>query len=415
MAEESSLEKKPVIRWGIFFAGAGMVVSSFLTIRHFFLANFPETIFRGSFCDLSAFLNCDSSAYSSIAHFHGIPLGYFGLILGIIFCLAAAFPSSRWESTNSFLSFWNALGVLGLLVYSVFILKSLCLLCSGYYLFSLLAFALFWASATPLQGWFTKFSRPSVALLLALAFLTASGAYGFHLFYAAKEEAHVGKAMKIVKEFYELPLVNYPSVLSPAWVVRSNDRFEDAAIQMVIYGDFLCPDCQFLARQLEKMRKEFEGKMNVLFQFFPLEARCNDVVDKNLHPGACDLAYIAAYVAVHEPQKFAALHDEIFANLRAARSQEYRMDLARKYEAEAALTDPDIQALVHQIIETGKEYEKTSERYPYGIRSTPTVIINNRMVIGTLPDYQLRAIFEALVEEKETGSRKFLENWVPRR
>lgn len=413
MEQESILSKRPGLRWGIFLAGAGMVVFSFLTIRHFFLANFPETIFRGSFCDISAFLNCDSSAYSPIAQFRGVPLGYFGLVLGIIFCLAAAFPSPRWERTNSFLSFWNALGVLSLLVYSVFILKSLCLLCSGYYLFSLLAFALFLAGKTASGSRWKRFSRPSIAILLALAILTASGAYGFHLFYAAKEEAHVGRAMKVVKEFYELPLVRYPSVLSPAWVVRSTDRFEDAAIQMVVYGDFLCPDCQFLARQLAKMRKEFEGKINVVFQFFPLEARCNDVVDKNLHPGACDLAYIGAYVAIHDPAKFAPLHDEIFANLRAARSPEYRLDLARKYEAEAALTDPNIQALVHQIIETGKEYEKTSERYPYGIRSTPTVIINNRMIIGTLPDYQLRAIFQALVEERETGSRKFLEHWVP--
>lgn len=413
MEQESRLKNNPGLRWGIFLAAAGMIVFSFLTIRHFFLANFPETIFKGSFCDISAFLNCSSSAYSPIAHFWGVPLGYFGLVLGIIFCLGAAFPSRRWEATNSFLSFWNGLGVLALFVYSVFFLKSLCLLCSGYYLFSLLAFFFFFLSQKPFRPRWVQFGRPSIAVLLALAILTASGAYGFHLFYAAKEEAHVGRAMKVVKEFYELPLIKYPSILSPAWVVRSTDRFEDAAIQMVIYGDFLCPDCQFLAHQLEKMRQEFGGKMNVVFQFFPLEARCNDVVDKNLHPGACELAYVAAYVAIHHPQRFVALHDEIFANLRAARSPEYRMDLARKYEAEAALTDPEIQALVHQIIETGKEYEKTSERYAYGIRSTPTVIINNRMIIGTLPDYQLRAIFQALVEEKETGSRKFLEHWVP--
>jgi hypothetical protein len=37
------------------------------------------------------------------------------------------------------------------------------------------------------------------------------------------------------------------------------------------------------------------------------------------------------------------------------------------------------------------------------------------MIIGTLPDYQLRAIFQALIEEKETGARRFLENWVPLR
>jgi hypothetical protein len=72
-----------------------------------------------------------------------------------------------------------------------------------------------------------------------------------------------------------------------------------------------------------------------------------------------------------------------------------------------------IRGLVHRIIETGREYEKTSDKYPYGIRSTPTMIINNRMVIGTLPYVQLRAIFQALAEQKERGGEKgFIEQWV---
>ena len=58
------------------------------------------------------------------------------------------------------------------------------------------------------------------------------------------------------------------------------------------------------------------------------------------------------------------------------------------------------------------EYEKTSDKYAHGIRSTPTLIINNRMIIGTLPYGHLKAIFQALVEERE-GGKKFLENWVP--
>ena len=67
--------------------------------------------------------------------------------------------------------------------------------------------------------------------------------------------------------------------------------------------------------------------------------------------------------------------------------------------------------IVDRIIQTGTEYEKNHEKYEHGIRSTPTMIINNRMVIGTLPYEQLRAIFTALIEERE-GPDKFLENWV---
>jgi len=67
---------------------------------------------------------------------------------------------------------------------------------------------------------------------------------------------------------------------------------------------------------------------------------------------------------------------------------------------------------VNVIISTVREYERTSDQYDYGIRSTPTMIINSRMVIGTLPYEQMRALFQALVEEHE-GRKKFIENWVP--
>ena len=68
------------------------------------------------------------------------------------------------------------------------------------------------------------------------------------------------------------------------------------------------------------------------------------------------------------------------------------------------------------MIATGAEYEQTSDQYEHGIRSTPTIIINNRMIIGTLPYAQMRAIFKALVDEHERGeSSQFIENWEPNR
>ncbi len=77
--------------------------------------------------------------------------------------------------------------------------------------------------------------------------------------------------MNIVKQFYELPKVASPSFLSPYWSVKSTEKFEDAAIQIIEYADFLCPDCLYLSQQLDKLKKEFAGKINVVIQFFPLE------------------------------------------------------------------------------------------------------------------------------------------------
>ncbi len=394
-----------------FLAGAGMMAASIMTMRHFFLANYPSSIYEGAFCDISAFFNCDSSAFSVISQVIGIPIGYFGLFAGGLVALGALFPSEAFERTNKSIALANVLGVLTLFAYSVFILKSLCLLCSGYYLFSILSFLLFWRLGIDrdARGFFARYVRFSFKLVAVFAVVAAMGAYGVILFHNAKKEAQTGTAQTIVRQFTELPKVAWPSVISPFWTAKSTEKFEDAPIQVVEYADLLCSDCLYLTQQLDKLKKEFAGKINVAFQYFPLDTRCNKVVTKNLHPGACDLSLISA----HDPAKFLAIHDEIFANFRTAKaSPEWRQALARKYGVEAALTDEKTKALVESIINTGMEYEKNSEKAAFGIRSTPTMIINNRMLIGTLPYNHLRAIFQALVDEKE-GGRRYLENWVP--
>ena len=398
-------------RIGSLVAGAGMIVSSVLTMQHFFAANYPESIFEGSFCDLSAFFNCDSSAYSAIAAVAGVPLGYFGVVVGAMVVLGAVFPSTAFERTNRSIALATGLGVVALFAYSVFVLGSLCLLCSGFYIAALASLWLFWRfgidSDAPSRV--TRFLQPSVAHMATATIVMVSGAYAVALFHDAKRDAQTGVAARVVEQYFELPEVPWPSVVSPFMKVQSTEAFEDAAIQVVEYADFLCTDCQYLNEQLNRLSEEFAGEINIAFQFFPLDAACNAIVAKNKHPGACELSYLAAY----DPAKFRAIHDEVFSNLVAARNPAWRQDLARRYGVEAALSDSATVALVHRLMNTGAEYDKTHELYEHGIRSTPTMIINNRMVIGTFPYEQLRSIFRALVELRRPGEEpRFLENWV---
>ena len=393
-----------------FASGIGMAAFSLLTVEHYFAANYPSGIFEGSFCDISAFFNCDSSAYSTISALWGVPVGFFGLILGGLVALGAVFPSESFERTNKTLSLLNIIGVVALLVTSVVFLGSLCLLCSGFYAFSLLSYLLFWRYGLERDGGLRRRWLSPSAKLLATAFvITAVGAWGVAEYHEARREAQSGgAAARAVEQFYSLEPVPWPSFISPYRTARSTDRFDDAPIRIVEYADLLCSDCRFLSEQLAKLEEEFAGKLNIAFQFFPLEARCNDVVDKDLHPGACELSYVAAY----DPDLFLEIHDEIFANFQLAKtSAEWRRELSRRHGVEAAAEDSVTHALVHRMIETGREYGRTSAEFAHGIRSTPTMIINNRMIIGTLPYGQLRAIFQALVDEAEGTDRRFMENW----
>ena len=395
-----------------FISGFGMIVASAMTIQHYFAANFPETIFEGSFCDINAFFNCNSSAFSNISQLWGVPLGYFGVFTGGLVSLGALFPSPAFERSNKSISLLNVLGVVGLLAYSVFFLGSLCLLCSGFYLFSIISFLLFWKYGIDggEKGFLRRWARPSVLHLSAYTVVLAAGAYGFMVFHDAKADAQTGGvAARIVDQYFSLPEVGSPSVLSPLWSIRSTEEFTDAPVQIVEYADLLCPDCRFLAEQLHQLEEEFPGKVNVIFQPFPLEGICNDVVEKDLHAGACEITYMAAF----DPVKFKAIHDEIWASWPEPRKPEWRQALAQRHGVEEAVSDPETQALVHTLIQTGKEYEKTSDRFSYGIRSTPTMILNGRMVIGTLPYEQMKAIVQAILQRAEGGDR-FIEAWEKR-
>jgi protein-disulfide isomerase len=241
--------------------------------------------------------------------------------------------------------------------------------------------------------------------------LTLVGAVGVHSYHQAKIEAQGGGvANKIVQQYFNLPKVENPSIISPNYTIQSAENFEDAPIRIIEYADFQCPDCLKLKKDFDSIKKEFGDKMNVVFQHFPLDGKCNSVVNKDRHPNACALSLISA----HDPDKFLAIHNEIFDNFEKTRDSEWVKELARKHGLEEALTDEQTMELVQSIINTGKEYKPTSDRYQYGIRSTPTMIINERMIIGTLPKVQLRAILKAILDQQGEGKEKgpsFIEDW----
>ncbi len=396
-----------------FVAGLGMIAAAALAVRHFFTVNFPSLGFESSFWDLSASVRCEPLAYSAVSRAGGVPLGYVGLVVGCLLCLGAAFPSTGFGKTNRTIALLNVVGAAAVPVYSILQLKSLCLFWVGYFAFAALGLLALRKHDIDLDGEtvLKKYFRPSFKHLATFAVLALAGAYGFSLFYYAKQAAQgIESQAGFVERYFNLPKVQMPSIVSPYMSIQGTAKFEDAPIRVVAYGDFLCSDSLYLTKQFARLKREFEGVLNVAFQFFPLDGECNNLVDKDIHPGSCELSYISAY----DPSKFREIHDEVFSNQPAAGDPEWRMELAGRYGVEAALEDSRTKELVQRLIQSGAEYERTSAQYPFGIRSTPTIILNDRMIIGTLPYAQLRAIFRALLLRREDKYLKgFIEYWMP--
>ncbi len=397
-----------------FISGVGMIVASIMTIDHYFSANFPATIWEGSFCDINAFFNCDSSAFSSISQIGGVPLGYFGAVVGGIGDAGSGFPlpALRTHQQEHRPAQPPRSGCHTSLLFRVHPRESLLAL-------QRLLPVLDSSASSSSGGTGSTGSTPGCSGSGGSPSPThlgdirgGDGVRGLRLllYHDARVDAQTGGVQaRIVEQYFGLPEVPLPSTLSPLWSIRSTDAFGDAPIQIVEYGDLLCPDCLFLAQQLHRMEEEFPGKINVIFQPFPLEGLCNDVVEKDLHKGACEMTYFAA----RDPEKFKEIHDEVWASWPQPRDPDWRQGLAERYGVLDAPQDSATLALVDSLIQTGKEYEKTSDRYSYGIRSTPTMLLNGRMVIGTLPDDQVRAILDAILTRSGEGGR-FLENWVQR-
>jgi uncharacterized membrane protein/protein-disulfide isomerase len=393
----------------LLFGGAMAIVAA-LTVQHFFDVRFPTSLAAAAACEPDSFFRCGDTANAPISAVFGVPIGMFGVMVGALLALGALLPSAALERTNRAVAYANVVLAVALVVYSVTVLRSLCLLCTSYAGFALLSAGLFWRAGIDRMepgAWRRSFAAPPMHLAVFAAATVLVGWSSAQYHHARRGVEAGGATAQVVSQFLALEQGREPSLVSPYWVVRSTDRFEDAPIRVVEYSDFLCSDCRFLSEQLHLLEQEFAGRINWAFQFFPLEAACNDVVEKDLFPGACELAYIAA----QRPERFREVHDEIFANAALARDPDWRRGLARRYDAEAAFTDQDTHELVHRLIRTGAEFERTSTRYAHGIRSTPTLIINGRMVIGTLPYPQLRALLQAAWDEEVGRGRSFIESW----
>ena len=128
--------------------------------------------------------------------------------MGVLVSLGALFPTPAFERTNKSLALLNILGVIALLLYSVIVLGSICLLCTGYYVFSGLNFFLFWRYGLDHESdnFLSRYAQPSPKLLTTILLIAIVGGAGVIEYHEARKDAQTGGvASNIVAQFFELP------------------------------------------------------------------------------------------------------------------------------------------------------------------------------------------------------------------
>lgn len=354
-------------------------VSIYLT-THFYEVLYPTRLGgAGSLCNLSNFFNCDAATYSKISNIAGIPISFFGIIVGLLFLFTSLMPSEALEKTSSAVSKYNFIGCVSLFLFSLGALGSLCPFCTLYYVLSGIAFFLLWKKG--INSWVPDFKVAGLwgALLVI-------GSFFMYQHTSGKEELSSKMSASVVKQFESLPSMGDPDVESPYKIHMATEKYADAPIRITVFSDFQCPFCKIVAEQMPELVRRYPNKVNVQYMFYPLDAKCNSNVKGRFHEHACDAAALAAC----DPKKFPELHDEIFAGQESL-PKGILNELAKKHNLTGCLDNTEIKNKVIEAINQGTKYN---------IKSTPTIIVNGKKIEGTIPNRQFFAIFEAILNGK---------------
>jgi protein-disulfide isomerase/uncharacterized membrane protein len=356
-----------------------IAVSIYLTV-HFYEVLYPTTLGgASSLCNISNLFNCDAATYSKISNLAGIPISFFGLIIGVMFLFTSLMPSESLERTASALSKYNFIGCVFLFLFSIGVLGSLCPFCTVYYVLSGIAAFLLWKHG--MNTW-----KPELKTTLFWGTLLLIGSFFMYQNTKGKQDLSSKLNNSIVTQYRSLPSLGEPDIESPYKIHMATEKWMDAPIRITVFSDFQCPFCKVVAEQMPQLIRRYSKQINVQYMFYPLDAKCNSNVKSRFHDYACDAAMIAAC----DSKKFPEIHDEIFANQEKLPNGAL-VDISKKHQLSGCLENDIIKNKVIESINQGTKFN---------LKSTPTIIVNGKKIEGTIPNSQFFAIFEDLLTGK---------------
>lgn len=361
------------------FLSLGMIAVSIYLTSHFYEVLYPTKLGGDSLCNLSSFFNCDAATYSKVSNIAGIPISYFGIIVGLLFLFSSLMPSEALEKTASAVSKYNFIGCVALFIFSLIALGSLCPFCTVYYVLSGACAFLFWKYGS--RSW-----SPDVKVAAGWAVVLLVGAGFMWNTTKGKQDFTAKMSASVVSQFRSLPSLGELDVESPYKIHLATEKFSDSPIRITVFSDFQCPFCKTVSEQLPELVRRYKDKVSIQYVFYPLDAKCNSNVKGRFHEHACDAAQLAAC----DEKKFLEVHDEIFANQDKLPSGALN-DIAKKHNLTGCFENADIKNKVISAINSGTKFN---------IKSTPTIIVNGKKIEGTIPNTQFFAIFEDILSGK---------------
>ena len=350
-----------------------------------------------SFCSINNLIDCDGAAKSNMAQFLGIPLAYWGMFFYLIILFLTFVDRLKQKAYLQFLNVFKNpmayIGMLGTIAFlismglagiSYFYIKKICILCVVTYIID------FIIALIATDGMFKnivkafkttffdfiegakKYTKTALVLmLLFICFLTYSSL-------TLNFVPHI-KAKNDIMEYRKIKYNPY----------RVNGNIlgaKDADVVIKVYSDFVCPLCYIQNIMLHKAVQEYKN-IRVEHVNYPFDKECNSSLDYNIHPGACYMSKAA--IAAGKQNNYWGMSSLLYEN---------RPRNTKKLKNIVEQAGLDYEQFKKDFIseETQKELmSDVNNAIQLNLDSTPTIYVNDEMVVGVRPYYKLKKILES--------------------
>lgn len=164
---------------------------------------------------------------------------------------------------------------------------------------------------------------------------------------------------------------------------------DDCALTIVEYSEFQCPFCVRVLPTVERLMKEYKGKIRWIVRDFPL----------NFHDRAKPAA-VASHCA-GDQNKYWQMYQELFKNQRNLSDDNF-VKMAEKIKLK------DMKAFKACLKEPGKHLAKIEANYregmKVGVTGTPAFYVNGRKLSGAIPYESFKQVFEEELKKAKKSS-----------
>jgi protein-disulfide isomerase len=158
---------------------------------------------------------------------------------------------------------------------------------------------------------------------------------------------------------------------------------DQAKVTIVEFSDFQCPYCGREFGVIEKLMKDYDGKVRLVFRNFPLE----------IHPFAAKAAEAADCAA--DQGKFWQIHDKMFTN-----QEKLSVDDLKSYAKEIGLDT----AKFDKCLDSGEKQAQVAEDQKAGqaagVSGTPAFFVNGIFINGAQPYEHFKQTIDRELQNK---------------